>query len=493
MLRTLTSTFKFKIMSTKAKKGIVITNARMIDGTGQDPVENTVIFIEGERIKNITTKDVLNGQPLDDYFEIDVKGKTVLPGLIEGHYHISYTDVLELSDLDLKLPPEECTVLAAQNGELILRCGYTSVFSAGALHRVDVALRDLIEAGRMVGPRLLASGRDICPTSGMLDWNPSYWKLGMDGLAIFADGVDEVRKAARQIMRDRANMIKVYLTGEGLLRPWMPQEETMMTKEELAAVTDEARRRNRMVMAHSRGADGVKLCVETGVHVIHHATMADQEAIDMIAANKEKHFVVPALGLTYATANYAADYGVPEAVVKDGLHQEEYDEGCKVMKKLKDAGVRVLPGGDYGFAWCPHGLEARDMELFVRDMGFTPMETLVAATKWGSEIMRMEDDVGTLETGKFADILVVEGDPLEDITLFQDRSNIQLVMKGGDIMCNQLGLPQLLTPEHTIEEHRARVEKTLGYKPGPLGNPEVSESAAQKKRNDMFAQLLART
>jgi len=184
---------------------------------------------------------------------------------------------------------------------------------------------------------------------------------------------------------------------------------------------------------------------------------------------------------------------VPEAVVTDGLHQEEYEEGCKVMKKLKEAGVRVLPGGDYGFAWCPHGDEARDLELFVRDMGFTPMETLVAATKWGSEIMRMEDDVGTLEVGKYADVLVVEGDPLKDITLFQDRSNIQLVMKGGEIMCNQLGLPQMLTPEHTIEEHRARVEETLGYKPGSLGNPEVSESAAQKKRNEMFAQLLART
>jgi imidazolonepropionase-like amidohydrolase len=480
-------------MSTKQKKGIVITNARMIDGTGKDPVENSAIFIQGERIESINTMDALDGRSLEDYFEIDVKGKTVLPGLIEGHYHISYTDVLELSDLDLKLPPEECTVLAAQNGELILRCGYTSVFSAGALHRVDVALRDLIEAGRMVGPRLLASGRDICPTSGMLDWNPSYWKLGMDGLAIFADGVDEVRKAAREIMRDRANMIKIYLTGEGLLRPWMPQEETMMTKEEVAAVTDEARRRNRMVMAHSRGADGVKICVETGVDVIHHATLADQEAIDMIIANKEKHFVVPALGLTWATAKNAADCGVPEAVVKAGFYQEEYDEGCKVMKKLKDGGVRVLPGGDYGFAWCPHGNEAKDLELFVNDMGFTPMETLVAATKWGSEIMRMEDDVGTLEVGKYADVLVVEGDPLKDITLFQDRSNIQMVMKGGDIMCNQLGLPQMLTPEHTIEEHRARVEETLGYKPGSLGNPEVSESALQKKRNEMFAQLLART
>ena len=480
-------------MSTERKKGLVFTNARMIDGTGQDPVDNSVIFIQGERIESITTMDGLNGRSLDDYYEIDVKGKTVLPGLIEGHFHISYTDVLELSDLDLKLPAEECTVLAAQNGELILRCGYTSVFSAGALHRVDVALRDLIEAGKMIGPRLLASGRDICPTSGMLDWNPSYWKLGMSGLAIFADGADEVRKAAREIMRDRANMIKIYLTGEGLLRPWMPQEETMMTREEVAAVTDEARRRNRMVMAHSRGADGVKICVETGVDVIHHATMADQEAIEMIIENKEKHFVVPALGLTWATANFAVDYGVPEAVVTEGLHQEEYEQGCKVMKQLNEAGVRVLPGGDYGVAWCPHGNDAKDLELFVRDMGFTPMEVLVAATKWGSEIMRMEDDVGTLEAGKYADILVVEGDPLEDITLFQDRSNIQMVMKGGDIMCNQLGLPQMLAVEHTMKEHHARVEETLGYKPGSLGNPEVSESAAQKKRNEMFTQLLART
>ena len=155
--------------------------------------------------------------------------------------------------------------------------------SAGALHRIDVTIRDMVNQGIIPGPRMAASGRDICATSGMLDWNPSFWKLGMDGLAIFADGVDEVRKAVRQNIHEGADVIKLYVTGEGLLRPGVPPEETMYSFEEIRVAVEEAHKRNRQVAAHVRGNDGVKLCAEAGVDVLEHATYADDEAIEMIA------------------------------------------------------------------------------------------------------------------------------------------------------------------------------------------------------------------
>ena len=145
---------------------------------------------------------------------IDLDGKTLMPGLIEGHFHISFWGVRELPDLDLKLPAERTTVYAVKNAELALRCGYTGVASAGALHRIDVTIRDMVNEGVIPGPRMAASGRDICATSGMLDWYSSR-SLALDGLAIFADGVEEVRKAVRQNIREGCDVVKLYVTGEG--------------------------------------------------------------------------------------------------------------------------------------------------------------------------------------------------------------------------------------------------------------------------------------
>ena len=241
-------------------------NAKLIDGNGGEPVEDGAVRVEGNRITQVGRTADWGENPNGNNRVIDLKGKTLMPGLTEGHFHISFWGVRELPDLDLKLPAELSTIYAVKNAELALRCGYTSAASAGALHRVDVTVRDAIEEGIIFGPRLAASGRDICATSGMLDWNPSFWRLGMEGLAIFADGVDEVRKAVRQNIREGCDVIKLYVTGEGLLRgkPGIPPEETMYSLEEIQAAVREAHTRNRQIAAHVRGDDGVKLCVEAG-------------------------------------------------------------------------------------------------------------------------------------------------------------------------------------------------------------------------------------
>jgi len=449
---------------------LLFVNAKLIDGNGGEPVEDAAVRVEGNRITHVGRTSDFGESPNGDNRVIDLNGKALLPGLTEGHFHISFWGVRELPDLDLKLPAELSTIYAVKNAELALRCGYRSVASAGALHRVDVTVRDAIDEGIIPGPRMAASGRDICGTGGMLDWNPSFWRLGMEGLAIFADGVDEVRKAVRQNIREGCDVIKLYVTGEGLLRgrPGIPPEETMYSLEEIQVAVREAPTRNRQVAAHVRGNDCVKLCVQAGVDVIEHATYADDEAVEMIAERRDDIFVVPGLGYHWGILVQGLACGISQEMIDASLYQEEWEVGCVAMDKMRSAGIRIVPGGDYGFIWCPHGEYAKDIELFVTDMGFSPMEAIVSATKWGSELMRTPDTTGTIEEGKLADLLVVDGDPLADIAILQDRSRLAVVMKDGKVMVNTLGLPQELQPlpDFTMEIERIQRAKA-GVDPMP--------------------------
>jgi imidazolonepropionase-like amidohydrolase len=262
---------------------------------------------------------------------------------------------------------------------------------------------------------------------------------------MLVDGADEVRRAVRDQLRKGASQIKLFVSG-GVLSPVDPIWMNQFNDEEIRVAVEECHKRNRQVAAHVRGNDGVKLCTEAGVDVLEHATYADDEAIAMIAERKDDLFVVPGLGYHWGILNKGVECGIPPEVMAATEYQEEWDLGCQAMEKLKNLGVRVIPGGDYGFVWCPHGEYAKDIELFVTDMGFSPMEAIVAATKHGSELMRLADDPGTGEEGKVADLLVVDGDPLADIAILQDRSRLAMVMKDGQVMVNTLGLPQVLQP-----------------------------------------------
>jgi len=276
----------------------------------------------------------------------------------------------------------------------------------------------------------------------------------------------------RQNIREGADVIKVYVTGEGLLRPSSPPEETMYSIEELQVAVDEAHKRNRQIAAHVRGNDGVKLCVEAGFDVLEHATYADDAAVEMIAEKRDEMFVVPGLGYHWGILEKGVDCGIPPEVMAATEYQEEWELGCIAMDKLRKAGVRVVPGGDYGFVWCPHGEYAKDIELFVTDMGFSPMEAIVAATKHGSELLRLDHLCGTIEVGKRADILVVNGDPLEDIAILRDRAKLDLVMKDGKVYVNNLGLPQELP---AIADFTMDIEHIQNAKAAPSTMPTAAE------------------
>jgi imidazolonepropionase-like amidohydrolase len=399
----------------------LLRNARLIDGTGAPPREGASILIEGDRIA------ALGKVAATDAEAVDLGGRTVIPGLVEGHIHLSYNNIKVIADLDLNCPPEYSTLVSAKTAELVLHCGYTAARSAGSIHAIDAALKRAIEEGLIPGPRLLAAGRDICATGGMADWNASYLKLGMEGLALIADGPDACRAAVRRCIKDGADVVKCYIGGDALL-PHTPIADCTYTQAEVGAIVDEAHMRGRMVSAHCRGARSSEVAARAGVDSIEHATYATDETLRMI---KEKDLtLVPGLRYIHSIIDNGPKFGIDRSIWGPAKLEEEIATARDTYRRAKAMGIRLVPGGDFGFAWNPHGEYAKDIQAFVDVIGFTPLEVISCATRDGARLMRRERDFGTLEAGKLADLVVVNGDPLADIAVLQDRSRLS-VMKGG--------------------------------------------------------------
>jgi imidazolonepropionase-like amidohydrolase len=405
----------------------LLDNAKLIDGTGAAPVDGASIVIENDTIVfagRLATGD--RPKPGDAEI-VDVAGRAVIPGLVEAHIHLSYNNVKAIADLDLNCPPEYSTLLSAKNAELALQCGYTAARSAGAVHRIDMALKQAINEGLFPGPRLLAASRDICATGGMADWNPSYLKLGMEGLALIADGPDAIRAAVRRSIKDGADLIKCYIGGDALL-PHTPIADCTYTLPEVQALVDEARMRGRMTAAHVRGRRSSRVAAEAGVDSLEHATYADDDTLRLIA---DKGLVlVPGLRYLYSIIENGPAFGITEDVIAPTGLRDEIKQAADTYRRARDLGIHLCPGGDFGFAWNPHGEYAKDIQVFVDIIGYTPLEAIRCATLWGAELMRMADRIGSVQAGKLADLVVVDGDPVRDIAVLQDRRRLS-VMKGG--------------------------------------------------------------
>lgn len=409
---------------------LYLKNARLIDGIGAPAQAGAGLLIEGDTL--VRAGQFPGGdEPKGPAVEIlDLGGRTVIPGLVEAHIHLSYNNVKVIADLDLNCPPEYSTLVSAKNAELALHCGYTAARSAGSVHAVDVALKRAINEGLCPGPRLLAAGRDISATGGMVDWNPSYLRLGMEGLALIADGPEQIRAAVRRVIKDGADVVKCYIGGDALL-PHTPIHDCTYTLEEVRALVEEAHMRGRMVSAHVRGERSTRVAVEAGVDSIEHGTYASEETLRMIA--DKGLFLVPGLRYLYSILENGPRFGITEEVIAPTGLRDEIKRAADTYRRARELGIRLCPGGDFGFAWNPHGEYAKDVQVFVEVIGFSPLEALVAATRHGAELMRMEDRIGALQAGRLADLVVVNGDPLKDITLLQDRARLS-VMKGGQFV-----------------------------------------------------------
>jgi len=312
----------------------------------------------------------------------------------------------------------------------VLDAGFTAGRGAAAAKpRLDVVIRDAINQGRFPGPRYTAAGPEITTLGGLGDATlPHIQDEGLN-LGIVVSGPEDVRREVRKLIKWGVDTIKLNLSGEEITG--MPAETTQMSEEEIAMAVSEARRRDRSLAAHARSAESIKQCVRHGIEFIYHASFTDEEALDMLEANKAKHFVAPGLIWLINTARHAGPWGIEPGSPVTIAYERELEHAVESMKAMHKRGIRVLTGGDYGFAWTAHGTNAKDLEVFVEMLGFTPLEAIRAATQYGGQIMGMGHELGLVKEGYLADLLLVDGNPASDVRVLQDQKRLVAIMKDG--------------------------------------------------------------
>ena len=399
-------------------------NVSIFDGTGAATRPGEVI-VRGNRIRTVAGPGANLEAPGCE--SIDGTGLTLMPGLVEGHAHPSFCGARTNTDLG-DIPVEEHLLATLRNAELLLDHGFTSLYSAASAKvRLDVVTRNEIEAGRAKGPRLRAASPEITVTAGLGDESTLHQSRSSFGFV--ADGPDAIRRAARLCIREGVDNLKINISGDDFVSAKGGQ--TVMSEAEVAAAVEVAHDFDRKIACHARAGNSVKRALRCGVDVIYHCEQADDEALDMLEAAKDRIFVGPAIGLIWNTIHEAQDFGItPEIVARLGM-QRVLDYSAKTYNELRRRGVRVVIGGDYGFAWTPQGTNARDLEHFCNLFGYSPAEALACATSVGGQMMSPAGDLGVVREGALADLLLVDGDPTRDVRQLQDRANLLMIMKDG--------------------------------------------------------------
>jgi imidazolonepropionase-like amidohydrolase len=400
----------------------VFTNAFLIDCTGKDPVEGAAVVVEGERIKDVIRSGRVG--PLKGRVEtLNLRGRTLMPGLTDAHVHVCAVEG-NIAEQHRYNPPSLIAAKALRRMEQALLQGFTTVRDAGG---ADYGFREAAATGLYPGPRMLVSGRVLSQTGGHGDkrrrseWiEPIDCCVGMVG--VIADGPDEVRKAAREQLRRDVDQIKIMASG-GAMSPSDELDTTQYTVEEMRAAVEEARAVGKYVLAHAYSASAVRAALAAGVRCIEHGNLIDEAGAREI--KKAGAYLVPTMITYEAIWREGKNYGITEhQLQKINMARERSVEG---LTHAYRAGCKIGSGSD-----LLGDMQAqRTVELELKGQVMKPMEVLLSATRVNAEIFRMEDRTGSVEAGKCADLLVVKGNPLKDLRLFQNPDNLPLIMKGG--------------------------------------------------------------
>ncbi|WP_207485235.1 metal-dependent hydrolase family protein [Arenibaculum pallidiluteum] len=407
---------------------ILISNVMIFEGTEKD-LRPGEVLVQGNRIQAVAGPG--ESLPREGAEILDAGGATLMPGMVNTHCHLTYNNGTTVAELTA-LPVEEHVLLTMHNARLALDMGFTAAIgAASAKPRLDIVIRNEINAGKIPGPRLLAGSPELTVTGGLADDNKYDQKH--PSISIICDTPDEFRKVVRTMIREGVDLIKFNNSGDSFCFPRMAAYDNPMTDAEVAAICDTANNIGKRLAAHAHADSSVRQCMKYGVEFIFHATFATDETIEQLEKVKDRHYVSPAIAARYNTTYEAKDWGITTDVAEIIGNKRELEEGIKVMRKMRAAGIKVLPFGDYGFAWLPHGTEARDLEHFVNLFGYEPWEVLRAATAWGGEAWagKSGEKMGRVQPGYLADILLVDGNPLYDLSLLQDRHSLLAIMKDG--------------------------------------------------------------
>lgn len=406
---------------------VLFTNVRVFDGSGSQPYSGEVL-VEGKRIVKVER----NSRSIyaTNATVIDGAGAFLMPGMTEAHTHFSWNDQPSLSAIQF-MPPEEHILWCVRVAKRYLDMGWTSCIGAAtAKARLDVVLRNAINNGEFPGPRYLAASQEITTIGGLGDESRPHLPFEELSFGAVVTGADEMRRMARTFIKYGVDTLKINLSGEYIAG--MDAEITPFTDEEIAVLVQEAHKNGKRVAAHARSCESIKQCIRHDIDLIYHASYTDNEALDLLEQHKHRIFVAPGLAWLINTSYHASEWGItPEAAREMGYHNE-LEHAIVSLKEMHKRGIRILPGGDYGFAWIKHATNAQDLEYFVKYLGFSNMEALISATRFGGEVMMRPHELGQLKPGYLADLLLVDGDPLADIKVLQNPERILAVMKDGE-------------------------------------------------------------
>jgi imidazolonepropionase-like amidohydrolase len=407
---------------------VLFRNVMVWDGINDDAYPGEVV-VEGNLIASVA-RGVHQISSENIAETIDGKGRFLMPGLVDGHCHLSFVGPARNQDLG-EIPPEEHLLRTCRNATFILNHGFTSCWSAASAKlRIDVVVRQEIEDGYLAGPRYRAAGPEITVTGGLADERKAH--MHAEGFGMIADGTDEIRKAVRLCCREGVDNIKFNISGDEFISHARAEVVTL-SEEELRVGVQTAHDWGKKVACHSRAAESVKRAVRTGVDCIYHCDFADEEALDMLEEAKDRVFVGPAFGFVHNAVFEGDRVGFTrEAALRMGL-MRKLDHTLKTYEQMRKRGMRVVIGGDYGFTITPMGQNARDIGHFVKFFGYSPAAALKCATAVGGDLMGHKGKLGVIRPGAFADLLLVDGNPLEDQSVLVGPERLAMIMKDGQM------------------------------------------------------------
>ena len=405
-------------------KRVLVRAGHLLDVKTGKILDNQAILIEGDKV--VSVGPAPGNQATSGAITINLPNATVLPGLIDAHTHLTGDPKnIGYQSLGISVPRDALT--GAKNARLTLQAGFTTVRNVGATGYSDVAVRDAINAGDIPGPRMLVSGPALSITGGHCDNNllPYEYHATSDGAA---DGIEAVQHKVREIIKYGADLIKICATG-GVLSKGDDPQASQYTLEEMKAIVADAHRLGRKVAAHAHGAQGIRWASEAGVDSVEHASYIDDAAIAELKKNGT--YLVPTLYLGDWFMENAEKNRVPDFLLVKA--KAVMPAARKNVAHAFASGVKVAFGTDA--AVYPHGLNAHEFGVMVK-LGLTPLQAIQAATVNDADLLGWSDKVGTIEAGKWADIIAVDGDPLKDVTTLE---HVKLVMKGGEVVKNEYG------------------------------------------------------
>ena len=405
---------------------ILFLNGQIWDGESDHAVPRDVL-IDGQRIEAVVrrSESLLH----DGVNVIDAAGATLMPALVDAHSHLPFPqDTTYFTQIE-DTPIEELVLTTVRNAGIMLNQGFTGIIGAGSPRlRVELSVRNEINAGRLPGPRILASSPTLTATGGLNDTGQLH--QGRSPAAMVFDGAIEARRAVRLAFREGVDLIKVNISGDDLIvRP--AGRVTTLAPDEVSAIAETARPLGLKLAAHARSTASIKLALRNGFDIVHHADFCDEEALDLFEHQKDRVFTTPSIGFLHNLRYEAEAFGFNKAAVDAMGVPQHMEENIRTHNELRKRGIRALIGGDYGIPWQRHGTNARDIEHFTTYLGYSPIEALRCATRYGFEAMGRGNDLGLIRPGFVADVLLVKGDPTRDVKLLQDAKNLLCIMKDG--------------------------------------------------------------